>query len=189
MEEGGMTTGQSVKLFRKRNRGLRAGMSGAGLVKTMLLLLAALAVLLLLAIGFFEGRKAYWDFQVKGMCEKDGGTRIYEYAHITRQAAQENGLLIGSELVIPPRPKQPSSSDYYIDYESDYLKTGAPSVFRARTTVVRARDMKVLAEMISYSRVGGDFPTFAHPSSMGCNDADIALMQFRTAISIKEETK
>lgn len=184
-----MIAGQQKKYFRRCNRGSRARMRGASMVKTLVLIPAALVVLLLLAIGFFEGRKAYWDYQVRGMCEKDGGTRIHERELITRQEAQKNDLLIGGELVIPPRPVQPSSSGNFIDYESTYLRTAAPSVFRARTTLVRAQDKKVLAEMISYSRVGGDFPTFAHPSTTSCSNANAALNQFRTTIRIREEMK
>lgn len=184
-----MNTSQQHKSLRRCTSRLRAGMRGASLVKKLLLMPVALLVLLLLAIGFFEGRKAYWDYRVREMCEKDGGTRIHEHELLTRQEAQENSLLIGGVLVIPPRPEQPSNSGYYIDYESAYLRTGAPNVFRSRSTVVRARDRKVLAEMISYSRVGGDFPTFAHPSAKSCSEANAALTQFRTTISIKEEMK
>ena len=183
-----MNTGQHTSLRQYTSR-LRARMRGESPVKNILLMLAALVVLLLLAVGFFEGRKAYWDYQVRGMCEKDGGARIHEHELITHQEALANHLLIGGEIVIPPRPERPSSSGYYIDYESIYLRTAAPSVFRSRTTLVRVRDMKVLAEMISYSRVGGDFPTFAHPSTTSCSDANAALTQFRTTIRIKEEMK
>lgn len=165
------------------------GMQGIGLVKMLLIVPGVLVLLLLLAIGFFEGRKAYWDYRVQEMCVKDGGTRIHEHELLTRLEAQENGLLIGDMLVIPPRPEPLLNNGYYIDYESVYLRTGAPSVFRSRSTVVRARDRKVLAEMISYSRVGGDFPTFAHPSAMSCSEANTAITQFRTTIRIKGEMK
>lgn len=184
-----MTFTSLYKAFERSANRLHGSMRGASTVKNMLLLLAALVVLLLLLVGFFEGRKAYWDYQVRRMCEKDGGTRIHEHQLLTRQEAQENGLLVGGMLVIPPRPERPSNNGYYIDYESAYLRTGAPSVFRSRSAVVRARDRKVLAEMISYSRVGGDFPTFAHPSAMSCSEANAALAQFRTTISVKEEMK
>jgi len=32
-------------------------------------------VVLILAKGFFEGRKAYWDHKVRQMCEIDGGNK------------------------------------------------------------------------------------------------------------------
>jgi hypothetical protein len=51
MEEDGMITGQRVKFFRRCNRGARGSMRGASLIKTLLLIPAALVVLLLLAIG------------------------------------------------------------------------------------------------------------------------------------------
>ncbi|MEZ5614544.1 MAG: hypothetical protein R3E35_04950 [Rhodocyclaceae bacterium] len=184
-----MKTGKEVRTQRLKPVTRPSAMRGITLIRAMLLVPAALLALLLLAVGFFEGRKAYWDYRVQQMCEKDGGTRIHEHELITRQEAQENGLLIGGELVIPPRPERLSNNGYYIDYESVYLRTGAPSVFRSRSTAVRARDRKVLAEMVSYSRVGGDFPTFAHPSAMSCSDANAALTEFRTTISIKEEKK
>lgn len=184
-----MKTGTWKRTSQRQPLTRPTAMHGIGLVKAVLFIPAVLLAMLLLAVGFFEGRKAYWDYRVQQMCEKDGGTRIHEHELLTRQEAQENGLLIRGVLVIPPRPEPPSSNGYYINYESVYLRTGAPSVFRSRSTVVRARDRKVLAEMINYSRVGGDFPTFAHPSAMSCSEANTAITQFRTTIRIKGEMK
>lgn len=184
-----MKTGTGSRTSRRQPITRSSTMRGIGLVKAVLLIPAVLLAMLLLAVGFFEGRKAYWDYRVQEMCVKDGGTRIHEHELLTRLEAQENGLLIGDMLVIPPRPEPLLNNGYYIDYESVYLRTGAPSVFRSRSTVVRARDRKVLAEMISYSRVGGDFPTFARPSAMSCSEANTAITQFRTTIRIKGEMK
>lgn len=164
-------------------------MRGVTVVKLLLSILGGLVLLLLLSIGFFEGRKAYWDYRVREMCEKDGGTRIFERVLMDRQEAKANGLLVGTTIVIPSRSDPWSLTSYYIGYESADIRSGAPRVFRARTTVVRAKDMKVLAEMVSYSRVGGDFPTFAHPSAISCHDADRALLKFRSAVQIKEKMK
>lgn len=189
VEAGRMRMSCRIKLFQRSRYPARRRMHGAGSIKTLLLIPVGLVLLLLLAVAFFEGRKAYWDYRVREMCEKDGGTHVFEQVLITRQDAQANGLLVGNDVVIPSRPDPHSMKSYYIDYESTYLRTGAPSVFRARTAVVRARDMKIMAEMIGYTRVGGDAPTFAHPSSMSCPDADQALIEFRTAVQIKEEPK
>ncbi|MEO1768095.1 hypothetical protein, partial [Thiobacter aerophilum] len=73
MAQRSMSAGQQQKLFRRFKRGSRAGMRGSSLVKKLLFIPLAFVVLLLLAISFFEGRKAYWDYQVRKMCEKDGG--------------------------------------------------------------------------------------------------------------------
>jgi hypothetical protein len=99
MEDCGMNTGQHTSLtaihkpLARRNARRKSGQEHLADV-------AALVVLLLLAVGFFEGRKAYWDYQVRGMCEKDGGARIHEHELITHQEALANHLLIGGEIVI-----------------------------------------------------------------------------------------
>ena len=59
-------------------------MRGASTVKLLVLIPVALVLLLLLVVGFFEGRKAYWDSQVREMCEKDGGVKVFETFPITR---------------------------------------------------------------------------------------------------------
>ena len=48
------------------------------------------------------------------------------------------------------------------------IETGSPTIKRFHFKVVRSVDQKVLGESISYSRIGGDLPTFAHPSSYIC---------------------
>lgn len=146
-------------------------------------------LLVLLVFGFYEGRKAYWDYQVKEMCEKDGGTRIIENIFMSRSEAESSGLMVVDTFVIPSRSDSKIPANYYIDYESTDIRVADPRVFRSRTILVRAIDEKVLAEMISYSRSGGDFPTFAHSSSVSCYDADDALLKFRATIKIKEEMK
>lgn len=160
---------------------------GVGVIKALVLIPVMLMLVIALVFAFYEGRKAYFDYRVQEMCEKDGGAKIFEKILLNRDDAKARGLLVGNTLVIPTRSSANQSSIYYIDYESSDVRSKSPRVFRARTTIVRTQDERVIAEMITYSRVGGDFPTFAHPSSAGCNDADSVLTKFRTAVQIKEE--
>lgn len=160
---------------------------GAGVIKTLLLIPVALVLLVMLVLAFYEGRKAYWDYRVREMCERDGGTRIIDKVLIDRNDAKDEGLLIGDSVVIPSHREAKPNASYYIVYESEDLRKHHPRVFRSLTSVVRAEDKKVIAEMIIYSRVGGDFPTFAHPSSTSCRDANSELIKFRSAVQIKGE--
>lgn len=45
----------------------------------------ALISLLVLAIGFYEGRKAYWDSKVREMCAKDGGVQIINKLRVSTE--------------------------------------------------------------------------------------------------------
>ncbi len=161
--------------------------NGAGVIKGLLTIPLVLLLILALVIAFYEGRKAYWDYQVQQMCEEDGGTVIYEKVLLDRMDAEAKGLMDGNDMVIPSYTDAGSTMGYYIDYESTDIRPTSPRVFRARTTIVRMIDNKTIAEMIVYSRVGGDSPTYAHPSSVSCRDADNALLEFRTAVQIKEK--
>ena len=112
---------------------------------------------------------------------------VFEQVKIAKSDAEMAGLIKNQVLVIPSSQGAQSSPMYYIKYESKNIREENPRVFRSRTTIVRGKDKNILAEMIGYTRVGGDFPTFAHPSTTACPDADQALRDFRTAVLIKDE--
>ncbi len=158
-----MSTGQRVKCSRRGNGGSRAGMRGASLVKTMLFLLAALVGLLLLAIGFFEGRKAYWDYQVRGMCEKDGGMKLYQRMPLPKKYLDSDGF-----IRIPPSSKAHSTDLFSYSVETQKIKEGDLAVYRYHVTVSSRVDSTLLGETVIYGRSGGDFPTFAYPSRFVC---------------------
>lgn len=165
---------QQKKFFRGCKRGSRAGMRGASLVKKLLLIPVAFVVLLLLAIGFFEGRKAYWDYRVRGMCEKDGGTRVFERVATPPKYVDKDGFIrIPAKPSIPDQPlhfeTKPTDLFYYETIDEPIV-SGYLAVGKHTFNVVRASDRKILTTMIVYSRSGGDFPTFAHPSSFSCPD-------------------
>jgi len=100
-------------------------MRGAGLTKTLLLIPAVLVLLLLLAVAFFEGRKAYWDYQVRGMCEKDGGVSIYEKVAVTRSQFQKWGG-VGGVLGIPIQSDQRVDIPFFRQTKDETLRSGSP---------------------------------------------------------------
>jgi len=149
-------------------------MQGIGLVKMLLIVPGVLVLLLLLAIGFFEGRKAYWDYRVKEMCEKDGGTKVFERVSIPSTYLDKDG-----NIRIPAKPSTPDkplhfeakpTDLFYYETIDEPIMSGYLAVGKHTFNVVRASDRKILATMIVYSRSGGDFPTFAHSSSFSCPD-------------------
>lgn len=147
----------------------RRRMQGAGAIKVLLLIPAALVLLLILAVAFFEGRKAYWDCRVREMCEKDGGVKVFETFVITRSQFVAWGGKVGIRGVpIPHESDKRTEIPVYRRTMDETLRTGSPTVRRDITEFVRRSDGKLLGRYVYYARRGGDFPTWAHESSFGC---------------------
>ncbi|MDT3735112.1 MAG: hypothetical protein ROZ00_02690 [Denitratisoma sp.] len=144
-------------------------MQGVGLVKLLLIIPGAFVLLLLLAVGFFEGRKAYWDYRVKQMCEKDGGLKVFEPITISHSQFLAWGGQEGIRGVpIPHESENRSDILVFRRTADETLRSGSPEVRRDTTEFVRRSDRKVLGKYVYFARRGGDFPTIAHESSFGC---------------------
>ena len=130
-------------------------------------------------MGYVPGRQSYWDSQVKDLCRKDAGVTVYERVALT---PSEYRLLKGSgaDVSIPSDRVAPSAA-YVRQTERTFIRDANPTVSRYETRIVRQSDGKVLSRSITYSRVGGDFPSPAHESVFSCRD-----MGFRE--SIERET-
>lgn len=164
------------------------GMRGIGLVKLLLIIPVVFVLLLLLAVGFFEGRKAYWDYRVREMCEKDGGVKVYEAVKLPSEMFNQWGQV---SFQIPPNYNAKSSDAYYFEWDVQYFKQGNPEVWRNHFRLIRVVDKRILGEAIGYSRRGGDFPGPWHESSFGCStSADISILKQHIFKSIDtEQTK
>ena len=146
------------------------GANSKGFTGLRFLLMIPLAILamLILAVGFYEGRKAYWDYRVKEMCEKDGGVTVHEKVSIS--AEQYNKLpKVADSISIPPEAlAKPESPLFSVDDEI-VQKEWAPAVSRRERHIKRRLDSKVIGKIVSYSRAGGDFPTgIGHQTSFSC---------------------
>lgn len=124
-------------------------------------------VLLVASIGGCETRKAYYDWQVRRMCEKDGGVTVYERVAITREEYRRLGGAYG-QIPIPEERSAAPDYPYVSSTTRTVLKKGSPQITRTEALIKRRADNKVLARYVSYSRVGGDFPSWAHPSYSMC---------------------
>jgi hypothetical protein len=167
----------------KRNRSrINIKSKGFGILGWLLMVPVAVVVLLLLAIGFYEGRKAYWDYKVREMCDKHGGVTVYERVKISKKDFQ--GLW---DQRIPPTENTRMDSPYFWQRIETTIRDSYPKVARAETLIKRRTDDKVLGKSVRYWRTGGDFPTgFSEATSFVCpQHADLIEQIFL----VKEESR
>jgi hypothetical protein len=137
---------------------------GFGIVLIVVFVIA----FVLLIVGVFEGRKAYWDAKVRELCERDGGVVILERVPLTRDEYRRLGGVRGG---IPFPSEESAAPDYpFVSGGTrTVIRDGDPQVIRRDGFYKRRTDGKLLATTVSYHRIGGDFPgTVAHPSSFQC---------------------
>lgn len=162
--------------FTKMSRDQR----GAGKLKGILILVAFVVLVPLLIAGFYEGRKAYWDAQVREMCAKDGGVTILEQMFISREQAGHLPHVDGVIAVTKESLSDPAAPAFSKIVET-VVKDGEPSILRYEQAIVRRSDQATVAKAVIYVRTGGDMPSPAFPSSFYCppfkkTNADISTI-------------
>lgn len=174
------TCGKPAKSFQR--------MRGISLLKVLLLIPVTLVLMLTLAVAFFEGRKAYWDYRVREMCTKDGGVRLFDYVTISRKEA---GLLphIGDLLGVTPEALAKQEEPVFSRITQSVLREGQPRVTRYEQVIIRRLDGRVVATAVTYARGGGDFPSFAFPSGFFCPEPNQLYTDIHRVFHIKESTK
>lgn len=154
--------------------------SGSVLIKLLIGIPLALIAALLLTFAFYEGRKAYWDWRVERMCEKDGGLVILDKAYPESHSESRiaaNDILILSHRGLP----------MYVQHDSVDIRAVNPHVFRSETKYRQRENNRLVAIQVEYSRSGGDFLSF-HPSSFGCPSASYIRTKLEMFLD-KEITK
>jgi hypothetical protein len=152
------------------------------------IVLAPIAILII-GIGGCEARKAYYDWQVRQMCEKDGGATVYEHIKLSPESAAAMGR-VGGHLSITIESVAPASDIAFLRGEPSVLREGEPSIRRHEQAIVRRSDGKVAARVVRYSRAGGDFPfTVSNPSVFSCPDWPQYYAEIAKIFVMKEESK
>lgn len=129
--------------------------------------------------GYCELKKAYWDREVRMLCEKDGGVKIYEKVELSPGEYPEL-ITDRGVLMIPLKSHAKKTDPFYLGGNIETLRSGSPTIFRLEQSIVRRKDNKKLSVQVLYSRRGSDFPVgFGPESSFQCgNDIDnIVLSQ------------
>lgn len=133
--------------------------------KQLYIAIGATAVAVWVLWPFWEvaGKKMYYDTEVKKLCAKDGGVKVYETVKLSPEKFDKYGV-----VRIPSKQDTKPSDDYYYVSDNEYLRTDNPKLTRLRTQIIRHSDGKVLGESIRYTRGGGDLPGPWYGSSFIC---------------------
>lgn len=155
-------------LWKGGRRFLRSGFAHITVRVVLLVIFAALW----LGGAFWEagGKKMYWDAQVRELCAKDGGVRVYETVELPAEKFNQWGQI---NFEKPTQGENTLGPEYLVKEETRFLRAEnmQPTIFRYQYQVFRRSDGKLLGEMIFYSRRGGDLPGPWHPSSFSCPDS------------------
>lgn len=139
-------------------------------MKTCMTNSKAIALLAVLGLALGGCEKARLDEQVRELCAKDGGIKVYETVTLPAKRFDDYGV-----VRIPKKEEAGVDDDYFYTAEKQYLLQGNPELWRLHFQVVRISDSKLLGESTTYARRGGDMPGPWHESSFGCErHADIS---------------
>jgi hypothetical protein len=143
-------------------------------------------IVLILGIVGCEARKAYYDLQVENMCEKDGGVTTTQRIQITRELANRlprSAGYLGTTTKALAGPDEPAVSAFRITE----IREGQPRIVRTEETITRRSDGRLIAQVVRYARVGGDFPlTGSAPSHFECPDPLTIQMKVHKIFDVKE---
>ena len=136
-------------------------------------------VLIALGVAYCEANKAYWDHQVKLMCEKDGGVTVFEKVYLTKEDRKN--------IRVRNIKNETKDEIYYSEFNSETIRNGNPKLLKNEYFLYRTSDNKMLGKQIDYARIGGDIPTgILHPSSFSCDKAGVST-EIQNAIFIIKE--
>ena len=139
--------------------------------------------ILLAAVFLLTGcEKARLDQQVKELCAKDGGIKVYETVKLPAERFDQRGMINNYR---PTQGENALGPEYIFKSETTYYRKGNPEMWRDHHRIFRRLDGKLLSESVRYSRRGGDLPGPWHPSSFAC-PKEIGLIEKTFIRSDKE---
>lgn len=115
--------------------------------------------------------KARLDQQVKELCAKDGGVKVYETVKLPEENFNQWGQV---NFYKPTQGENALGPEYIFKEARHYYRSGNPEMSRSHYQVYRRFDGKLLGEAVLYGRGGGDMPGPWHESSFMCPDPKIA---------------
>jgi len=136
---------------------------------------AALGVTAVLLLPLTGCEKDRLDDQVRELCAKDGGVKVYETVKVPSDKFDEFGRLTFWK---PTQGENTLGPEYLFKREKRWYRKGNPEMWRTHTQVIRRSDMKLLGESVIYVRTGGDMPGPWHDSSFTCPALkDVGLLE------------
>lgn len=149
------------------NKRIQGNNSGFSVIKVVFGIFVAVVVITVSTVAFYEGRKAYWDYKVQKMCDKEGGVFIIDRVKITEDHKKNMGT-VGGYISIPLKPSANEDYPVYYIYDEEVIRQSNPRVTKVEEKVYRSKGDKVVAVVVRFKRSGGDFPSHAHASSFSC---------------------
>lgn len=122
------------------------------------------------------------DRQVRELCAKDGGVKVFETVKLPAEKFDKWGMV---NFYKPAQGENALGPEYVYKSEATYYRRDNPEMWRTHAQVMRRLDGKLLSESVSYSRRGGDLPGPWHPSSFAC-PKEIGLIEKTFIHSDKE---
>ena len=119
------------------------------------------------------------DTQVKELCAKDGGVKVYETVTLPPEKFDQRGIV---RFSLSKDRKLIFNGNYQLINIIHYYDRIYLSLRRDQSEIWRLSDGKLLGEAVSYSRVGGDPIGPWEPSYSGCPEQ----LSFSKAIFIQE---
>lgn len=151
---------------------------------------AAVATACTVTLGWFlwlaVGEIWWVNQQVKELCAKDGGVKIYETVRLSPEKYDE---LKRVNFILPNKTWLKPTDEYYRDSEDQWIKKTRPKLLRIYTRIVRRSDGRVLGEFVRYGRGEGGLPGPWHGSSFSCPDPVKQPSKFETAIFVIGDKK
>lgn len=151
-------------------------------------LIAIPVAFILYCVGLYaycQLNKAYWDREVRKLCEIDGGVQIYEKVELS---VGEYPDLINDRgiLRIPFKSHAKKDDPFFRESNTDILRSRSPKVYRYEQSIVRSKDNKTLSVQVGYVRQDGDFPVGIGPaSSFSCGNSSDDMAPLTTVITRK----
>ncbi|HSH30409.1 MAG TPA: hypothetical protein VK971_10915 [Thiohalobacter sp.] len=159
-----------------------------GLLKLIVLIPVAIVAVIAIAFAFYEGRKAYWDYRIRVMCEDDGGVTIFDNVAVTDEHVSSLPRVDGL-LGVAPENLAKASEPVFSRIDRTSIRDGEPSVIRYEQKIIRRNDGEIIATAVMYARSGGDIPSMAFPSSYYCPDQREINREINQIFRIEEGLK
>lgn len=139
-------------------------------------------VLLTITLLLSGCEKVRLDNQVRELCAKDGGIKIYETVKLSQETFDKWKK---AGFQIPDKNNAKQEDEYFYEWDIYYYQQGNPSLSRSQYRIIRRNDGKVLGESVRYSRGGGDLPGPGHESSFTCPPVSKDQPALETSIFLK----
>jgi hypothetical protein len=125
---------------------------------------------------FFGGRNFYYDAKIDHLCAVDGGIKVYETVKLPENRFDKWG---GVNFYHPTQGENALGSEYIFRSTDSYFREGQPKMSKTHVQIFRQRDMKLLGQVITYIRDGGDHPFRWNGSEYRCPDAANGVILMR----------